>query len=58
MYKMCFDEDFMEHICSKSQKYAAQKDESPYKVSVEELYKYFGTLLFSGYVKMPFRRMY
>ena len=58
MYKMCFDEDFMEHICSESQKYAAQKDESQYKVSVEELYKYFGTLLFSGYVKMPFRRMY
>ena len=25
MFKMCFDEDFMEHICSESQKYAAQK---------------------------------
>ena len=58
MFKMCFDEDFMELICSESQKYAAQKGESQYKVSVEELYKYFGILLFSGYVKMPFRRMY
>ena len=58
MFKMCFDEDFMKLICSESQKYAAQKGESQYKVSVEELYKYFGILLFSGYVKMPFRRMY
>ena len=58
MFKMCFDEDFMEHICSKSQKYAAQNGESQYKVSVEEWYKYFEILLFSGYVKMPFRRMY
>ena len=58
MFKMCYDEDFMELICSESQKYAAQKGESQYKVSVEELYKYFGILLFSGYVKMPFRRMY
>ena len=58
MFKMCFDENFMEHICSESQKYAAQKGESQYKVSVEELYKYFEILLFSGYVKMPFRRMY
>ena len=48
----------MEHICSESQKYAAQKGESQYKVSIEELYKYFGILLFSGYVKMPFRQMY
>ena len=58
MFKMCFDEDFMEHICSESLKYATQKDESQYKVSIEELYKYFGILLFSGYVKMPFQRMY
>ena len=55
---MCFDENFMEHICSESQQYAAQKGESQYKVSVEELYKYFGILLFSGYVKIPFRQMY
>ena len=48
MFKMCFDEDFMKHICSELQKYAAQKGESQYKVSVEELYKYFGILLFSG----------
>ena len=54
MLKMCFDEDFMAHICSESHKYAAQKGESQFKVSVEELYKYFGILLFSGYVKIPF----
>ena len=58
MFKMCFDEDFIEHICSESQKYAAQKGESQYEVSVEELYECSGILLFSGYVKMLFRQMY
>ena len=58
MFKLCFDDDTMKLICIESIKYAAQKGDSQSTLSIDDLYKYFGILLFSGYNKMPFRRMY
>ena len=58
LFKLCFDDEIMNHICNESGKYAFQKGDSQFTVSVEELYRYFAILLLSGYNKMPFRRMY
>ena len=58
MFKLCFDNDTMKLICIESMKHAAQKGDSRFTLSVDDLFKYFGILLFSGYNKMPFRRMY
>ena len=58
MFKLCIDDDTMKLICIESIKYAAQKGDTQFRLSVDELYKYFGILLLSGYNKMPFRRMY
>ena len=58
LFKLCFDDEITNHICNESGKYAFQKGDSQFTVSVEELYRYFAILLLSGYNKMPFRRMY
>ncbi|KAL7635346.1 UNVERIFIED_CONTAM: hypothetical protein RMT77_014413 [Armadillidium vulgare] len=58
LFKMCFTEEFMNHICRESVKYASQKGDQQFTLSVDELYVYFGILLLSGYNKLPFRRMY
>ena len=58
LFRLCFDDNIMGHICIESKTYAAQKGEPQFDLSVDELYKYFGILLLSGYIKMPFRRMY
>ena len=58
LFKLCFDDEIMNYICHETVKYASQKGESQFVVTVEELYRYFGILLLSGYNKMPFRRMY
>ena len=58
MFKLCFNDDTMKLICIESIKYTAQKSDSQFTLLVDDLYKYFGILLFSGYYKMPFRRMY
>ena len=58
LFKLCFDDEIMNYICHETVKYASQKDESQFLVTVEELYRYFGILLLSGYNKIPFRRMY
>jgi hypothetical protein len=50
--------EFMYHICRESVKYASQKRDQQFTLSVDELYIYFGILLLSGYNKLPFRRMY
>ena len=54
LFKLCFDDEIMNHICNESGKYAFQKGDSQFTVSVEELYRYFAILLLSGYNKMPF----
>lgn len=53
-----FYDGIMNHICNESAKYASQNGDNQFSVTIEELYKYFGILLLSGYNKMPFRRMY
>ena len=58
LFKLCFNDEIMNHICSESVKYASQKGDSQFVVTVEELCRYFGILLLSGYNKMPFRKMH
>ena len=58
LFELCFDDEIMNHICSESVKYAFQKGDSQFVVTVGELCKYFGIFLLSSYNKMPFRRKY
>ena len=58
LFKLCFDDEILNHICSESVRYASQKGDSQFVVTAEELYRYFGIFLWSGYKKPPFRRMY
>lgn len=57
IFKLFFDEQFMEHVCKETVRYASQKGVS-FTLSVQELYKYFGILILSGYHPLPCRRMY
>ena len=52
LIKLCFDDEIMNYICHETEKYASQKGESQFVVTVKELYRYFGILLLSGYKKM------
>lgn len=58
IFKEVFNEEFMAYICKETVKYAAQKGYLEFQLSVDELYKYFGILILSGYNPVPFRRMY
>lgn len=58
IFKLVFNTTIMEFICKESVKYAAQKGFFYFVLSVDDLYKYFGILLLSGYSSVPFRRMY
>ncbi|XP_046402080.1 piggyBac transposable element-derived protein 2-like [Ischnura elegans] len=58
MFKRVWDENFVNMICIETNKYAVQKGLSNAEFSVDDLYKYLGVLLLSGYCCVPFRRMY
>ena len=48
----------MNYICRETVKYAVQSSDFQFTPSVNDLYKYFGIPLLSGYNKLPQRRMY
>ncbi|XP_046400897.1 piggyBac transposable element-derived protein 2-like [Ischnura elegans] len=58
MFKRVWDENFVNMICIETNKYAVRKGLSNAEFSVDDLYKYLGVLLLSGYCCVPFRRMY
>lgn len=58
LFKMLFDEEFVQLICDESRKYATFKGVHSFSVSTREMYIYLGILLLSGYTKVPNRRNY
>ena len=58
VFKDCFSEDIMNYICRETVKYAVQGGDFQFTLSEDDLYKYFGILLLSGYNKLPQRKMY
>ena len=48
----------MNYICRETIKYAVQSGVFQFTLSMDDLYKYFGILLLSGYNKLPQKRMY
>ncbi|XP_050338994.1 piggyBac transposable element-derived protein 2-like isoform X2 [Bactrocera neohumeralis] len=58
LFKRIFDSEFMECIQSETVKYAINKGDEAFTVSLEELYTYFGILILSGYNKVPAISMY
>ncbi|XP_072378904.1 uncharacterized protein [Diabrotica undecimpunctata] len=57
VFKLFFDKKCMDYLCKETVKYASQKS-CPFSLSVDDLYKYFGILILSGYHPLPSRRMY
>ena len=58
VFKYCFSENIINSICKETVKYAVQGGDFQFTLSGDDLYKYFGILLLSGYNKLPQRRMY
>nr|XP_023011723.1 piggyBac transposable element-derived protein 2-like [Leptinotarsa decemlineata] len=58
IFKNFYDEEFMKFFCDESEKYAAFKGDHEFRLSSDELYKYFAILFLSGYCKVPNRRLY
>ena len=58
VFKDCFSKDIINSICRETVKYAVQGGDFQFTLSADDLYKYFGILLLSGYNKLPQRRMY
>lgn len=58
MFRYLFDEDFVGFITTETNKYALQKGDTRFLVTVPEMYKFLGIVLASGYVKVPSKRFY
>lgn len=58
VFKKFFDSAVITEICSQTVKYAQYKGAINFEITEEEMYKFIGVLLLSGYVKVPNRRMY
>lgn len=58
-FKLFWPTEFIEHMCSESEKYAKYKyGDDSFSVTPEEIYKVIAILLLSGYNTLPNTRMY